>query len=73
VLEHVVVVDGLLDEQMFVHEQIDGAARGIGSDEERAPVDLAEDPALAFNKRVRPDDLQVKDDSVRGQRFSEST
>ncbi|MFL5963468.1 MAG: hypothetical protein ACJ757_11330 [Gaiellaceae bacterium] len=72
-LEHLVVVDSLFDEQPFVHEQIDGAARGISTDEERAAIDLANDLALAFNEWVGTDDLQVKDDSVGDQRFSKST
>lgn len=73
VLPHVVVVDLFLFECSLLNQKIDGSSRGVGSHEEGASVDLAQDGAVDLHERVRPDHLEVEDDPVRDERFSEPT
>ena len=73
VIPHVVVVNRFLFEYLLGNQEIDCSSRGIGSHEQRAPVDLAQHRAVDLHERVRPDHLEVEDDPFRDERFSEST
>lgn len=65
VLPHVVVVDRFLVEQLLPNQEIHRTLNGIGSHEERASVNLAQDSAVDLNERVRADHLEVEDDPFR--------
>jgi hypothetical protein len=71
VAEHVVVVECFLDESSFAHEQIDRGARSVRADKQGRAVDLSDHTAVGLDPRVGPDDLEVEDDPVRGERFVE--
>ena len=73
VLQHVVVVECLLFEHLLGNQEIDRAPGGVGSHEQRAPVDLAQHRAVDLHERMRPDHLEIENDPFRDERFSEST
>jgi len=63
-LEDVVVVDTLFDKPALGHQEIHRCSCGIRSLEERTAVADVDDSPLRLDARMRPDDLQVEDDST---------
>ena len=71
-LEHVVIIDRLLDEEALIDQQIHRCSRGIRSLEQRAAVGDVDQPPLRLDARMRADDLQVEHDATRDDRLPES-
>ena len=62
VVAHHVVVNGPLDKFVAPYERVDGGGCSVSATEERFAVDLAKDPAVALDRRVGADHLQIEDE-----------
>jgi hypothetical protein len=55
----------MLDETSLTDERVECRGCGVGLAEERLAVELADDPSVGLDNRIRPDHLQVESEPTR--------